>query len=91
MGYENRMYWEGGNGFPDNLVHEQALMTLEILKYVDDLLRKHWLGVVEGWARGNMPNWCTLLWMGQSYNKVVCKVILLWAVVWLWSAWFIPN
>jgi hypothetical protein len=56
MGYEVHMYGEGGNGFPDNLVHVQALMTFEIFKYVDDLLGKHWLGVVEGWAHGNMPN-----------------------------------
>jgi hypothetical protein len=56
MGYEVHMYGEGGNGFPDNLVHVQVLMTFEIFKYVDDLLGKHWLGVVEGWAHGNMPN-----------------------------------
>ncbi len=47
---------EVGNGFPHNLVHGQAAMTLEISKYVDDLLIKHWLRVVKGWAHGNMPD-----------------------------------
>ncbi len=37
MGYEIHMYGEGGNGFPHNLVHEEALETF---KYVDDFARK---------------------------------------------------
>jgi hypothetical protein len=40
MGYEVHMYGEGGNGFPNNLVHEQALMTLEIFKYVEEVCQK---------------------------------------------------
>jgi len=70
---------EGGNGFPHNLVHEQAGMTLEISKYVDDLLIKHWLRLVEGWAHANMPGARYCVWANHIIESSVKS--LLWAVV----------